>query len=82
MYDQNLLAKGESNGTGIPGKSILEFKKANGNCCITLTETFNTSALAQSPKGDIEPNHPSEINPISDSRSRSDSRSQQYCNTG
>ena len=27
------------------------------------------------PKGDIEPNHPSEINPNSDSRSRSDGRS-------
>ena len=28
----------------------------------------HSSALAQSPKGDIEPNHPSEINPNSDSR--------------
>ena len=26
----------------------------------------HSSALAQSPKGDIEPNHPSEINPNSD----------------
>ena len=29
-------------------------------------------------KGDIEPNHPSEINPISDSRSRSDGRSRRF----
>ena len=29
-------------------------------------------------KGDIEPNHPSEINPNSDSRSRSDGRSRRY----
>ena len=29
-------------------------------------------------KGDIEPNHPSEINPNSDSRSRSDGRSQRF----
>ena len=34
----------------------------------------HSSALAQSPKGDIEPNHPSEINPNSDSRSRGDGR--------
>ena len=38
----------------------------------------HSSALAQSPKGDIEPNHPSEINPNSDSRSRSDGRSRRY----
>ena len=30
------------------------------------------------PKGDIEPNHPSEINPNSDSRSRSDGRSRRF----
>ena len=29
-------------------------------------------------KGDIEPNHPSEINPNSDSRSRSDGRSRRF----
>ena len=29
-------------------------------------------------KGDVEPNHPSEINPNSDSRSRSDGRSRRY----
>ena len=38
----------------------------------------HSSALAQSPKGDIEPNHPSEINPNSDSRSRSDGRPRRY----
>ena len=38
----------------------------------------HSSALAQSPEGDIEPNHPSEINPNSDSRSRSDGRSRRY----
>ena len=38
----------------------------------------HSSALAQSPKGDIEPNHPSEINPNSDSRSRSDGRSRRF----
>ena len=38
----------------------------------------NSSALAQSPRGDIEPIHPSEINPNSDSRSRSDGRSRRY----
>ena len=42
----------------------------------------HTSALAQSPKGDIELSHPSEINPNSDSRSRSEGRSRRYCNTG
>ena len=31
--------KGESNGTGIHGKSIQEIKKANGNCCNTLNTT-------------------------------------------
>ena len=38
----------------------------------------HSSALAQSPEGDIEPNHPSEINPNSDSRSRSDGHSRRY----
>ena len=38
----------------------------------------HSSALAQSSKGDIEPNHPSEINPNSDSRSRSDGRSRRF----
>ena len=33
-------------------------------------------------KGDIEPNHPSEINPNSDSKQRSDGRSRRYCDTG
>ena len=39
----------------------------------------HSSALAQSPEGDIEPNHPSEINPNSDSRLRNDGRSRRYC---
>ena len=42
----------------------------------------HSSALAQYAKRDIGPNHPSEINPNSDSRSRNDSRSRRYCNTG
>ena len=58
-------------GTAIPG--MTSFKDG---------DLQHSSALAQSPKGDIEPNHPSEINPNSDSRSRSDGRSRRYCNTG
>ena len=42
----------------------------------------HSRTLTQSPKGDIEPNHSSEINPNSDSISRSDGRSRRYCNTG
>ena len=38
----------------------------------------HSSALAQISKGDIEPNQPSEINPNSDSRSRSDGRSRRF----
>ena len=54
-------------GTAIPGMTSLK----DG-------DLQHSSALAQSPKGDIEPNHPSEINPNSDSRSRSDGRSRRY----
>ena len=53
--------------TAIPGMTSLE----DG-------DLQHSSALAQSPKGDIEPNHPSEINPNSDSRSRSDGRSRRF----
>ena len=42
----------------------------------------HSCALAQFPDGNIEPNHPAEINPNSDSRSKSDGRSRRYCNTG
>jgi len=38
----------------------------------------HSSALAQSPKGHIEPNHLSEINPNSDSRSRCDCRTRRF----
>ena len=38
----------------------------------------HSSALAPISKGDIEPKHPSEINPNSDSRSRSDGRSRRF----
>ena len=38
----------------------------------------HSSALAQSPKRNIEPKHPSEINPNSNSRSRSDGRSRRF----
>ena len=54
-------------GTAIPGMTSLK----DG-------DLQHSSALAQSPKGDIEPNHPSEINPNSDSRSRSDGRPRRY----
>ena len=54
-------------GTAIPGMTSLK----DG-------DLQHSSALAQSPKGDIEPNHPSEINPKPDSRSRSDGRSRRY----
>ena len=53
--------------TAIPGMTSLE----DG-------DLQHSSALAQSPKGDIEPNHPSEINPNSDSRSRSDGQSRRF----
>ena len=49
---------------------------------VLRTETFNTQVHWPNSKGDIEPNHPSEINPNSDSRSRSDGRSGGLCNTG
>ena len=44
---------------------------------VTMSE-WPGSALTQSPKGDIEPNHPSEINPNSDSRSRNDGCSRRF----
>ena len=31
-----LISERESNGTGIPGKSIQEIEKANGKCCNTV----------------------------------------------
>ena len=57
-------------GTAIPGMTSLK----DG-------DLQYSSALAQSSKGGMEPNHPLEINPNSDSRSRSDGRSRRYCNT-
>ena len=55
-------------GTAIPGMTSLK-----GG------DLQHSSALALSPKGDVEPNHPSsEINPNSDSSSRSDGRLRRY----
>ena len=46
---------------------------------VSRTETFNTQVhWPNLQRRDIEPNHPSEINPNSDSRSRSDGRSRRF----
>ena len=43
-----------------------------GHSFFRLQPSVNLRAQAQSPEGYIEPIHPSEINPNSDSRSRTD----------
>ena len=53
--------------TAIPGMTSLEDGDLQHSRCIGPIS-----------KGDIEPNHPSEINPNSDSRSRSDGRSRRF----